>query len=556
MYSQEQLIEKLAQFRRMPSETEWLEFKEAKNDFHFNDLGEYFSSLSNEANLRGQHSAWLIFGIKDKLPREIIGTSYRQDTVKLQSLKHEISQQTNGLTFQEIYELNPPEGRVLIFQIPAAPAGMPTSWKGHFYGRAGESLTALSIQKLETIRRQVVCTDWSAQICPEASIKDLDEEALHMARERFRKKHLGSRVSTDMNQWDIPTFLEKAKLVHNGKMTRSTILLLGKPESSYHINPHPAQITWKLTAEEQAYAHFGPPFLLSVEEVYRHIRNIKFRLQPFNQLIPIELTKYDSTIVLEAINNCLAHQDYNQNARIIVTEKIDRLILQNIGGFFDGAVNDYVLRERTPERYRNPFLVQAMVNLDMIDTLGMGIRRMFFEQRKRYFPLPEYDLEDANHVRLTIYGKLIDENYSRALIERKDLSINEVMALDRIQKKQEIPKPMVQELKIKGLIEGRYPNVFVSAHIAEAVDERAIYIKNKAFDSDHYQQLIFKFIDQYGEASRQDIENLILNKLPEILNKTQKLNKIKNLLGKMRAEGLIQNIGVNKRPRWIRKSSE
>lgn len=432
---------------------------------------------------------------------------------------------------------------------------MPTSWKGHFYGRAGESLIALPIQKLEIIRRQVVGIDWSAQICPEASIKDLDEEALHTARERFQKKHLGSRASTDMNQWDIPTFLEKAKLVHNGKITRSTILLLGKPESSYYVNPHPAQITWKLATEEQAYAHFGPPFLLSVEEVYRHIRNIKFRFQPFNKLIPIELIKYDSTIVLEAINNCIAHQDYNQNARIIVTEKIDRLILQNIGGFFDGAVNDYVLRERTPERYRNPFLVQAMVNLDMIDTLGMGIRRMFFEQRKRYFPLPEYDLEDANHVRLTIYGKLIDENYSRALIERKDLSINEVMALDRIQKKQEIPKSMVQELKTKGLIEGRYPNVYVSAHIADTVDERAIYIKNRAFDSEHYQQLILKFVDQYGEASRQDIENLILDKLPEILSKTQKLNKIKNLLGKMRAEGLIQNIGANKRPRWIRKST-
>ena len=158
-------------------------------------------------------------------------------------------------------------------------------------------------------------------------------------------------------------------------------------------------------------------------------------------------------------------------------------------------------------------------------------------------------------MRLTIYGKLIDENYSRALIERKDLSINEVMALDRIQKKQEIPKSMVQELKTKGLIEGRYPNVYVSAHIADTVDERAIYIKNRAFDSQHYQQLILKFVDQYGEASRQDIENLILDKLPEILSKTQKLNKIKNLLGKMRAEGLIQNIGANKRPRWIRKST-
>jgi ATP-dependent DNA helicase RecG len=556
MYSQEQLLEKLTRFRQMPSETEWLEFKEAKSDFNFNSLGEYFSALSNESNLKEQHSAWLIFGIKDQPPRAIVGTYYRADPLKLHSLKHEISQQTNGLTLKEIYEVNLPEGRVLMFQIPAAPAGMPTSWKGHFYGRAGESITALPLQKLEMIRKQIVGIDWSAQICPEASINDLDEDAIHTALIKFQRKHSGTRSFADIDQWDPSTFLDKSKLTLKGQITKAAILLLGKPESSYYLSPHPAQITWKLVGEEEAYAHFGPPFLLSVEEVFKHIRNIKFRFQPANQLIPVELTKYDPKIVLEAINNCLAHQDYTQNARIIVTEKIDRLILQNIGSFYDGAVDDYVLRERTPERYRNPFLVQAMVNLDMIDTMGMGIRRMFFEQRKRYFPLPEYNLEDPNHVVLTIYGKLIDENYSRALIEHKNLSIYEVMALDRIQKKQEISKALVQKLRTKKLIEGRYPHVFVSAHVAEAPEERARYIKNKAFDGDHYQQLILKFIDQYKVATRQDIDNLLMDKLPDILEKKQKANKIKNLLGKMRKNGLIRNIGSDKTPQWVKEKSK
>ncbi len=58
-----------------------------------------------------------------------------------------------------------------------------------------------------------------------------------------------------------------------------------------------------------------------------------------NQLIPIELSKYDSKIVVETMNNCIAHQDYTQCARIIVTEKIDRRILQNICGFYDGTVD-------------------------------------------------------------------------------------------------------------------------------------------------------------------------------------------------------------------------
>ena len=552
MYSEDQLIEKLKQYRQMPSETEWLEFKEAKYNFDLDDLGKYFSALSNEANLKSQPSGWIIFGIKNKPPREIVGTQYRTDAASLQNLKHEIATHTNGLTFQEVYQLLLPEGRVLMFQIPPAPAGMPTSWKGHFYGRDGESLSSLSMHELETIRHHIEAFDWSAQICNEATINDLDSEALNIARTKFQDKHLGTRFGKDAEKWDVVTFLDKAKLTRNGKLTRTTILLLGKPEAAHYLNPYPAQITWKLESEEEAYAHFGPPFLLSVEEVFKHIRNIKFRFQPRNQLIPIELSKYESKIVLEAINNCIAHQDYTQNARIVVTEKIDRLILHNIGGFYDGTVDDYVLRERTPERYRNSFLVQAMVNLDMIDTVGMGIRRMFLEQRKRYFPLPEYNFEDPNHVQLIIYGKLIDENYSRILIENQDLSIAEVMALDSIQKKRLIPKKIIQALKMKKLVEGRYPNVYVSASVAHATNNRAQYIKNRAFDVDHYKQLILKLIDQYGAANRAEIDILIIDKLPEILSLSQKRNKIGNLISKMKKDGLIQNLGSDRTPKWVR----
>ncbi len=331
--------------------------------------------------------------------------------------------------------------RVLMFQIPAAPAGMPTSWKGHYYGREGESLGPLSINKRETIRTQSGQFDWSIEICPGADLSHLDKRALSIARAKFHKKY-ETRLDKDIEKWDDATFLEKAKLTKNGRITKTTILLLGKPESSHFLNPHLAQITWKLDAEEKGYQHFGSPFLLSVEDVFRNIRNINFRIQPRNQLIPIELTKYDPKVVLEGLNNCVAHQDYTQNARIIIEEYADRLVLQNIGEFYEGNIEDYLLQKRTPDRYRNPFLVQAMVNLNMIDTMGEGIRRMFQEQRKRFFPLPDFDFSDKNHVRLTIYGKLIDENYSRLLMEREDLSLPEVLALDQIQKKKKVSKEL------------------------------------------------------------------------------------------------------------------
>ena len=552
-YSPEQLISKLSQYRKEPVETEWLEFKEAKQSFEFENLGKYFSAISNEANLKKRPCGWLILGVQDKPPRNIPGTLYKSEKTSLEKLKHDISQHTNGISFQEIYELFIENKRVLMFQIPSAPANIPTAWKGHYFGREGESLIALSIIKLETIRSQVSQQDWSAQICPKACEYDLDDTALKIARNKFRQKNKDSARFglSEIDSWDTITFLEKIQLARQGHLTHATILLLGKPESAHHLSPHPAQITWKLDAEEKAYEHFGPPFLLAVEEVFKHIRNVKFRFQPFNQLVPVELTKYDSKIMLEALNNCIVHQDYTQNARIIVTEKIDKIIMKNSGGFYDGTVEEYVLRERTPERYRNPLLAQAMVQLDMIDTLGMGIRRMFIEQRKRFFPLPEYELSEINHVTMTIYGRLIDENYSRVLMEKEDLSLEEVIWLDQAQKKKKLAKEVVKNLRKKKLIEGRYPDIYLSSGIHKHLENKAEYIKQRGMDKGYYENLIAEFLHKFGSASRKDIDDLLLDKLPGVLSHEKKRNKIRNLLHEMsKKKGIINNAGTDRHPKW------
>ena len=477
--TKEELNRLFNELRSLPSETEWVEFKKAKYNYDFSKLGRYFSALSNEANLKGKPFGWLVFGVEDKT-RKVVGTYYRSDRSKLDSLKSEIANKTtNRITFIEIHELLLHEGRVIMFQIPAAPQGIAVAWEGHFYGRDGASIGALNIQEIEQIRNQVNDYDWSAQICQGATINDLDEDALAVARKKFKSKNRSRSFAGEIEEWDQETFLDRAKLTINGQVTRAAIILIGKPESSYHLLPGIAQITWKLEAEERAYEHFGPPFLLNVNSVYNRIRNIKFKIQPFNLLIPLELDKYDTWIVLEALNNCIAHQDYSRNARIILTEKVDRLILQNAGGFFEGTLEDYLLRDKTPERYRNPFLAQAMVNLDMIDTMGYGIKKMFLEQRKRYFPLPDYDLSDPDHVTLEIMGRLIDENYSRILIEKADLGLRHVIALDKVQKRKKLTRDELKMLRKEKLIEGRAPNVYVASHIAEITGERAQYIKNR-----------------------------------------------------------------------------
>jgi ATP-dependent DNA helicase RecG len=310
--TQEELKKLLDEMKLLPSETEWVEFKEAKNTFHFDEIGKYFSALSNEANLKGKDYGWLIFGIEHR-SKKIVNTRFRINKADLNSLKSEIADKTtNRITFMEIYELRLSEGRVIMFQIPAAPRGIPIAWEGHYYGRDGESLGALNLEEIERIRNQGQAYDWSAQICEGATIDDLNTAAIARGRQNYKEKF--PLKAQEVDSWDDITFLNKAKITVRDKITRVAIILLGKDESEHFLSPSVAKITWVLKDErniEKDYEHFGPPFLLNVEAAYAKIRNLKYRYLLNSTLFPTEVTKYDPWVIREVLNNCIAHQDYD-----------------------------------------------------------------------------------------------------------------------------------------------------------------------------------------------------------------------------------------------------
>lgn len=532
-------------------ENEVVEFKQASNDYSTDDIGKYFSALSNEANLRGTESAWLIFGVNNKT-RSVIGTDYRQQAERLHSLKHQMAQGTApSIAFRNIHVLNAPAGRVILFEIPAAPRGIPVAWQGHYYARAGESLTPLGFDKQDEIRSQTLAQDWTAQVVVGAKLEDLDETALRQARESFAKKYANRFPAGEVVSWSLASFLDRARVTQNGQITRAALLLLGKAESAFHLSPHPAQLTWKLEGQERAYEHFAPPFLLSTTKLYQRIRNIQLRILPQDELIPVEVSKYDQKIVLEALHNCIAHQDYTRNGRVVVTELPDKLVFENEGGFFEGQPDEYIEGDKTPRRYRNPFLTQAMAELNMIDTMGYGIHSIYKGQMQRYFPLPDYDLSQPDAVKMTLYGSVVDPAYSRLLIQKTDLPLVDVLALDRVQKKLPIPDEAAARLRRGGLIEGRKPNFHVSALVADATASKADYIRTRAQDDEFYAKLLTDYLEIYVKADRAEINKLLMPKLSEALSEVQKTNKINNLLTKWRRSGLIANQGSDRVPQWV-----
>lgn len=537
-------------------ESEVVEFKKAENNFDFDDLGKYFSALSNEANLRGLDFAWLIFGYDEK-KHEIVGTSYKNGEGALNNLKHDFSQHTtDGQTFREIIPIEVDGKRILMFKIPASPRNIVMKWKGIAYGRDGESLKPLNQSKQDEIRRQTPAPDWSAEIVPDATIDDLDEVALAKARKMFKKVH--SRIpAEEVNRWSTEEFLSKCELMVNGKLTRAAIILLGKMFSDSKLRPAVAEVTWTLRDENQDvvdYEHFSVPFILTVDEILAKIHNLTLREMPGGTLFPDTMKQYDDYTIREALHNCIAHQDYTLRQRINFVENPGFLYYANGGSFIPGTLEN-ALATNGPQRFfRNACLCKAMVHFNMIDTVSRGIKKMFTEQMERRFPMPDYEIDnEKKEVAVRIYGNAINERYTKLLKDNDTLTLHDCISLDATQKGHRIDDEIAQDLLKRGLIEGEAPNYTISLGVAKASRQLPQYTKAKGLDKARLKQMVLQLLQNAGKEGvrREIIYDYLKDLLPSNKSQEQQLRYLGRLLVEMNEERTIERIGL----RWLLSTS-
>lgn len=537
-------------------ENEVVEFKKAENSFDFDDLGKYFSALSNEANLRGLDFAWLILGYDEK-KHQLVGTSYKNGEGALNNVKHDFAQHTtDGQTFREIIPIEVEDKRILMFKIPAAPRNIVMKWKGIAYGRDGESLKPLNQSKQDEIRRQTPEPDWSAEIVPDATIDDLDEVAIAKARKMFKKVH--SRISAEeVNRWSTEEFLSKCELMVNGKLTRAAIILLGKMFSDSKLRPAVAEVTWTLRDEKKDvvdYEHFSVPFILTVDEILAKIHNLTLREMPGGTLFPDTMKQYDDYTIREALHNCIAHQDYTLRQRINFVENPGFLYYANGGSFIPGTLEN-ALATNGPQRFfRNSCLCKAMVHFNMIDTVSRGIKKMFTEQMERRFPMPDYEIDnDKKEVAVRIYGNVINERYTNLLKDNRNLTLQDCISLDAIQKGLRIDDKIAQDLLKRGLIEGEAPDYTISLSVAKASKQLPGYTKVKGLDKARLKQMVLQLLQNAGEdgARREIIYEYLKDLLPSNKSPGQQLRYLGRLLVEMNEEKTIERIGL----KWLLCSS-
>jgi ATP-dependent DNA helicase RecG len=524
---------------------EWKEFKNLKHAVSAREGEDIISYVSSIANMNGGH---LVLGVQDKT-LDIVGIqdfhTYNIDNIKLKILLDCPNLSSEGFDIQE-FRTSDTKKFVWILHIPKHQFRLPVYAHKKMWQRINDSLVEMTTARLDAILSEVkVADDWTAQIITEATIDDLDKEAIEKARVEFIKRN--PKYKEEEALWDDAKFLDKAKLTIRSKITCTALILLGKEEAEHYLGSF-VKIRWNLKTvdnQDKDFEIFSIPLILAVDRVYAKIRNLKYRYIREGTLFPDEVLRYDPFSIREPLHNAIAHQDYTKAARINVVEfEDDHLVFSNYGSFLPKTVENVVLSDTPEEVYRNPFLVEAMKNLDMIETQGGGIRKVFNYQRQRFFPMPDYNLND-NKVKVTIMGKILDGKFADILVKNPSLSLEDVLLLDKVQKRKPLSDQEYAYLKKEGLIEGRKSNYFLSHKVIEHSEDeelKAEYIANRSFDDSHFKEMIVEYLKRFGKTKRKAIDNLLIPKLSDLLSDKQKKNKVTNLLSALRMENKIRSL--------------
>ncbi len=521
-------------------EDERLEFKAASANFHFETLVKYCVAFANEGGGR------MILGITDKLPRTVVGS---QAFLDLERTKASLIERLRLRV--EVEEIQHPNGRVLVFQIPTRPIGVPMQYKGAYWMRSGEDLVPMTPDQLQRIFAEA-SPDFSSETCTSAQLDDLDPIAVDVLRRLWQRKSPDQDISTR----PVEQLLADAELLIDGEVTYAALILLGTRKAlgkylaqaelifEYRFNEVPGP------AAERC--EFRQGFLPVLDEIWRLI-NQRNDLQHFQQGFFIwDVPTFNERVVREAVLNAVSHRDYRYGGSVFVRQYPRRIEIVSPGGFPAGITPENILRQQNP---RNRRIAEVLGKCGLVERAGQGFDRIFRECIQQSKPLPDFVHTDAHSVWLTLHGDIQDPEFLRFLEEigREQVaafSLDDLLVVGFVHREQPVSddlKPRVEHLLEQGIIErvgrGRGVRLLLSRQFYRHLGKAGVYTRKRGLDRETNKELLLKHIQDNRKEGSQ------LRELRQVLPALSR-DQVQSLLRGLKNEGRIYKVGTTRAARW------
>jgi len=521
-------------------EDEHLEFKEARTSFQFDKLVQYCAALANEAGGN------IILGVTDKRPRQVVGTkAFSQPERTRAGL---IEKLHLNIDFSLV---DHPNGRVLIFHVPAHPVGNPIKADGIYWERQGDSLMPMSEARLRTILAEGG-HDFSADMSPNATMADLDPEAIEDFRQRWIKK-TGNQSLTALSREQLLIDIEA---LANGKLTYAALILFGTRQA---LGRHLAQaeVVFEYRSSDasgpaQQRVEFRQGFFGFYDKLWEII-NLRNDIQHFQTGLFVEdIPTFSERPIREAILNAVSHRDYQLAGNIFIRQYPRRMRVESPGGFPLGITEKNILDRQAP---RNRRIADIFAKCGLVERSGQGMNLMFERSIQEGKPIPNFSGTDAYQVMLTLNGEVQDVRFLQFLekVGREKLELfgtEDFLLLDFIKRNQSIPehlKPCLQRLISMGIIErygrGRGVRYVLARRYYKIAGEKGTYTRKKGLDRETNKTLLLKHIEENKESGSGLKE--LRQVLPFLSN-----DQVKKLIAELKKEKKIYHTGTTRAALW------
>ncbi len=522
-------------------EDEHLEFKEARNSFEFEDLVRYCAALANEGGGK------IVLGVTDTIPRAVVGSRAFAD---LERTKAGLVERLH-LRIQ-VQEIQHPNGRVLIFDAPPRPIGMPIQYKGSYWMRAGESLVPMTPDMLKRIFDEGG-PDHSAELRSDATIADLDSAALARLRALWNRKTSNAAIQ-NLSDSQLLTDLE---LMFDSLLTNAALVLCATKAALGRFLPQ-AEVIFEYRGSEsslqfQQREEYRRGAILFLDELWAAI-NLRNDVQQYREGLFIwDIRTFNESVVREAILNAISHRDYRLAGSVFVRQYPRRIEVVSPGGFPPGIDQTNILERQSP---RNRRIAEVLQKCGLVERSGQGVNRMFEECIRESKPKPDFSGTDDHQVSLTLRGEVQDPRFLQFLeqVGRDRLSsftTQDLLVLDLVHHEQPVPEPLharMDRLVDDGVIErvgrGRGTRYILSRKFYRFLGKRGVYTRKRGLDRETNKALLLKHIEDNRQEGSQ------LGDLMQVLPALTRY-QVQTLLRELKGEGRIASVGTRRAGRWF-----